>query len=131
MVIEELNEVTRQMYAELIDRGFKKFPMAEVTLGKSFSPQFNKFIEGDDLGLNPLTRMFNGLGGKLHIVPAKEGDSEFEKIIEKQYRSFLETSKNDLIDHIENRPDPKRNNINNTNNKVYSNIVDELLDDLD
>jgi len=128
MVIEEFNEELRQIFVRLGELGFKRFPMAEVTLGKSFSPQFNKYVDGDDLGMNPLIRMVNGLGGKLHITPVKEGDTKFEKFLDDQCHSFLDTAKNDLIDHIENRPDPKRNN--KINNKAYGNIIEELLDEL-
>jgi len=127
MLINEVNTVLRLMFNELIESGFKKFPMAEVTLGKSFSPQFNKFLEDVDLGLNPLTRMVNGLGFDLHLVPVKSDNSEFKKLMEDQFTSFLATSKNDLIDHIENRPEVKKGKTN----KLYEDIVDDLLNGLD
>lgn len=127
MIINEVNTVLRLMFNELIENGFKKFPMAEVTLGKSFSPQFNKFLDDVDLGLNPLTRMVNGLGFELHLVPVKSDNNEFKKSMEDQFSSFLAISKNDLIDHIENRPEVKRGKTN----KVYEDIVDDLLNGLD
>lgn len=104
MVVNELNESLRAMFTGLIKNGYKKFPMTEVTLGKAFSPQFNKFLEDTDLGLSPLERMVNGLGFELHLMPVKSGDTEFKKIMDQKYSEFIESSKNDLIDHIENRP---------------------------
>jgi hypothetical protein len=131
MVIDDVNTLIRNMFNSLINNGFKRLPMAEVTLGKSFSPQFNKFLSDADLGLVPLTRMVNGLGYELHVVPIKSDNEEFKKVLDKQYESFLETSKNDLIDHIENRPTPTRVTSTGKASKVFDNVVDELLNDLD
>ncbi len=123
MKINELNETLRSMFNALIERGFKKFPMADVTLGRAFSPQFNKFLVESDLGLNPLERMVNGLGYELHLIPIKPGDNEFKKSMDDKYNEFIENSKNDLIDHIENRPSKQ------TTGKVTQ-AFEEVLDDI-
>jgi hypothetical protein len=128
MKINELNNTLRLMFNSLIERGFKKFPMADVTLGRAFSPQFNKFLVETDLGLNPLERMVNGLGYELHLIPIKPGDNEFKKSMDDKYNEFIENSKNDLIDHIENRPTKQ------TTGKVtqaFNDEVENLLADLE
>lgn len=129
MQLDELNNALRDMYNGLVDSGFKKFPMAEVTLGKAFSPQFNKFLEDTDLGINPLIRMINGLGYELHIIPVKSDDNEFKKIMNEHYTSFFDMSKNDLIDHIENRKFTRSGSSKTV--KVFETVIDDLLNDLE
>ncbi len=128
MKINELNEILRTMFNTLIERGFKKFSMADVTLGRAFSPQFNKFLVEADLGLNPLERMINGLGYELHLIPIKSDDNDFIEIINEKYNEFIENSKNDLIDHIENRPIKQ---VNNKTSKIFDEALDDILADLE
>jgi len=100
---ENFNNLLRQLFNDLIEQGYRKFPMTEVTLGKTFSPQFSKFLEEADLGLTPLERMTKGLGFELHLIPVKSSDTEFHQQMDKKYQEFFETSKSDLIDFLDNR----------------------------
>lgn len=127
MIVNELNESLRNLFIGLINKGYKKFSMTEVTLGKAFSPQFNKFLENTDLGLSPLERMVNGLGFELHLIPVKAGDTEFKKVMDQKHSEFLENSKNDLVDHIENRP-VKQSGGKVT--KAFDNALEDMFADL-
>ena len=127
MLVNELNDSLRNLFSDLINKGYRKFSMTEVTLGKAFSPQFNKFLEDTDLGLSPLERMVNGLGFELHLIPIKSGDLEFKKIIDQKYEEFLDNSKNDLIDHIENRPVKQTGG---TVTKAFDNALEDMFADL-
>jgi hypothetical protein len=127
MLVNELNDSLRNLFSDLINKGYKKFSMTEVTLGKAFSPQFNKFLEDTDLGLSPLERMVNGLGFELHLIPIKSGDLEFKKIIDQKYEEFLDNSKNDLIDHIENRPVKPTGGVVT---KAFDAALEDMFDDL-
>jgi hypothetical protein len=122
----------KNVFNDLINRGFKKFPMSEVTLGKAFAPQFNKFLTEVDLSLNPLERMINGLGFELHLVPIKSNDNETKRLLDNIYSNFVEISKNDLIDHIENRPTNIRVNGNNGKiSKMFNEALEDILLNLD
>jgi len=123
----ELNMILRDLFKQLIDQGYKKLPMVEVTLGKTFSPQFGKFIDQTDLGLIPLERMIKGLGFELHLVPVKSEDKEFHSKMNKKYQEFVNTSKNDLVDYLDNRP--LKNN--NTRGSVFDDELEDILNELE
>lgn len=124
---ENFNSLLRNLFTELINQGYKKFPITEVTLGKTFGPQFSKFLEDSDLGLTPLERMIRGLGFELHLIPVKSNDNEFHKQMDKKYQEFIDTSKSDLIDYLDNRP-TKSGGGNKT--KIDNDAFDDVLDDL-
>jgi len=123
----ELNMILRDLFKQLIDQGYKKLPMVEVTLGKTFSPQFGKFIDQTDLGLIPLERMIKGLGFELHLVPVKSEDKEFHSKMNEKYQEFVNTSKNDLVDYLDNRP--LKNN--NTKGSVFDDELEDILNELE
>jgi len=123
----ELNMILRDLFKQLIDQGYKKLPMVEVTLGKTFSPQFGKFIDQTDLGLIPLERMIKGLGFELHLVPVKSEDKEFHSKMNEKYQEFVNTSKNDLVDYLDNRP--LKNN--NTRGSVFDDELEDILNELE
>jgi len=123
----ELNMILRDLFKQLIDQGYKKLPMVEVTLGKTFSPQFGKFIDQTDLGLIPLERMIKGLGFELHLVPVKSEDKEFHSKMNEKYQEFINTSKNDLVDYLDNRP--LKNN--NTRGSVFDDELEDILNELE
>ncbi len=103
MEISQLNACLREMFVKLIGDGFTKSSITEVTLGKSFNPQFTKFIDDTDLGIKPLTRMIESLGYDLHIVPIKPTDTVFNKIVEKQMNVFYKETNSDLMDYLDNK----------------------------
>lgn len=129
MKSEEFNNVLRQMFKDLIDKGYKKYPMVEVTLGKTFSPQFSKFVEESDLGLTPLERMIKGLGFELHLIPVKNDDTDFHEKMNSKYLEFINNSKNDLIDYLDNRP--VKNSKTIADPTLYEETLDELLNEIE
>lgn len=132
MVINQLNDLLRQIFGELVEKGYKKKPMADVTLGSSFGPQFNKFfVEKTDLGLSPLTRMVEGLGYELHLVPIKQDDEETKKLLESQYETFESETKEDLINYLDNRPAQTRSSGGGKVSKAFDDHVDDIFDQLD
>jgi len=123
----ELNMILRDLFKQLIDQGYKKLPMVEVTLGKTFSPQFGKFVDETDLGLIPLERMIKGLGFELHLVPVKSEDKDFHSRMNGKYQEFINISKNDLIDYLDNRP----KNTNHNKGSVFDNELEDILNELE
>jgi hypothetical protein len=130
MKSDEFNNLLRQLFKDLIDQGYKKYPMVEVTLGKTFSPQFSKFIEESDLGLTPLERMIKGLGFELHLIPVKTDDTDFYEKMNEKYLEFTDTSKNDLIDYLDNRT-IKTGGKSPMNQDMFNNVLDDLLNELE
>jgi len=130
MNAENFNGLLRNIFIELINQGYKKFPMAEVTLGKTFSPQFSKFLEETNLGLTPLERMVKGLGFELHLIPVKVDDQESHEFMNKKYQEFVETSKNDLIDYLDNR-EVKTGGKSSTSESIFDEELDDLLNEIE
>ena len=126
---QELNTILRDLFKQLIDQGYKKLPMVEVTLGKTFSPQFGKFVEESDLGLIPLERMIKGLGFELHLVPVKSEDKEFHKEMDQKYQEFINTAKNDLVDYLDNRP--IKSTSSHSKGSVFDDELENILNELD
>ncbi len=134
MKIDELNSVLRNIFKELFDEGYKRLPIAEVTLGKSFSPQFGKFMEDTDLGYVPISRMINGLGFELCVIPIKSDDDKAIKFIQEQYKQFIKTTKNDLIDYLDNRttssPIRKRKSTSELE-KIFDEVINDYINDIE
>jgi len=123
----ELNVVLRDLFKSLIDQGYKKLPIVEVTLGKTFSPQFTKFMDGNDLGLVPLQRMIKGLGYEVHLVPVKSEDKKFHGEMNDKYQGFINAAKNDLIDYLDNRS-VKSTSIEKS---VFDDEIENILNELE
>lgn len=130
MKSDEFNNLLRNIFKELIEQGYKKYPMVEVTLGKTFSPQFSKFLEESDLGLTPLERMVKGLGFELNIVPSKPDDEEFNNKMHEKYMEFANTSKNDLTDYLDNRQ-VKSGGKTTTDQSAFDDVLDDLFNELE
>lgn len=128
MTSEDLNQIIRELFTKLIDSGYKKLPICNVTLGQNFSPQFDKFIKGTDLGLGPLTRILDGLGHNMALVPVKDDDKEFKQQIQKKYQEFIGEANTDLIDFLENRTTPQRTA---TVSKYVEGEVDDLINEIE
>lgn len=127
MQIAELNAYIRGMFTKLIDNGFTKSAISEITLGRSFTPQFTKFVENTDLGIKPLTRMIEGLGYDIHIVPIKSEDVECQKYIEYKMTEFYQESNSEILDYLDNNS----NNISILKiNNVFQTIIDELIQEI-
>ena len=131
MRISDLNKILRQIFKELIDKGYRKLPMAEVTLGRSFTPQFTKFVEETDLGYIPIERMVEGLGFNLMLIPVKDSDTEFNQKIQEKYQEFIKICKNDLIDHLDNRTIKVRVRGNSELDKLFDDVIDDLINDVE
>jgi len=124
MQIDELNDYIRGMFIKLIENGFTKTAISEITLGRSFTPQFTKFIEQTDLGLKPLTRMIEGLGYDIHIVPIKSEDVDCIKYVEQKMIEFYQNSNSELLDYLDNtREGSPAIKIND----CFQTIIDELV----
>lgn len=127
MQIAELNEYIRNMFKTLIKNGFTKSSISGITLGRSFTPQFTKFVENTDLGLKPLTRMIEGLGYDIHIVPIKPEDVESQRYIEEKMVEFYQESNSEILDYLDNSQHiPQVITIN----KMFQKVIDELTEDI-
>ena len=131
MKIGDLNNILRQIFKELIDKGYPKLPMAEVTLGRSFSPQFTKFIEETDLGYIPIERMVQGLGFNLMVIPVKDSDAEFNQKIQEKYQDFIKVCKNDLLDHLDNRTIKVRVRGGSELDKLFDDFIDDFINEVE
>lgn len=125
-----MNNTLRTMIKNILEKGYRRLPICEVTLGKAFSVQFNKFVDGTDLGYNPMSRFVNGLGYELYVVPVKSSDEETIQAINKAYSSFISSSKSDIIDYLDSRqkgkPGRKPTGIAEEFNDVLSNLIDDI-----
>lgn len=124
-----LNQAMREMFLDLVNEGYKKHPMCEVTLGTSASPQFENFLKGEPLGVKPLGRMIEGLKCELHLVPVMSTDEETLKTINETTEKFIAESRKYLIDFIDNRPLSGRSTTGKTK-IAFSEQVNEMFDEI-
>jgi hypothetical protein len=126
MLFQETNDLLRMIFDQLEKDGYKKKDMCNLTLGNQCSPMFNEFVKGKDLGIKPLSRMFEPFGYELHLVPVpKKGtDAETSTLLEKLKTDFIETCKFAMIENLDNEAI-----ISKARNKVTG-IFKEVQDDL-
>lgn len=108
MKVEQINSVLRDLFKKFVSDGYKLHTLCSVTLGSQSNPQFNKFLEGTDIGIAPLSRMVSGMGYELHLVPINPENTELKKNIENMTQEFFKTAESDLHDYLENRPKQTR-----------------------
>lgn len=126
MRIDELNSMLREMFKQFVDNGYKKHPICSVTLGDTFGPQFTNFLNGNDLGLGPLTRIIENLGYEIHLVPVSNDDQEAQTLIQDRANNFVREISSDLKDFLDNRQ-PKSGKVS----QAFDNEIQELMSEID
>ncbi|MFW6281565.1 MAG: hypothetical protein ACOC1O_02065 [bacterium] len=116
----------REMFTEMINKGYKKGQICSVTLGDNFNPQFKNFIEGTDLGLGPLKRMIENLGYELHLTPVGNDDQDFHNQIQERVNNFVKQSNNDLVEFLNN----KKSNIGKVS-QSFEKEIEELMNEIE
>lgn len=127
----EMNNLLRSMFAKLVEEGHPKNPMCAVTLGTNANPYFSKFLEGTELGIKPLSRMVEGLGFDLHLVPVKKDDVATVQELEKNSEIFINDAVDTLKEFLENHTVTPRASGGGKVAADLSCAVDELFGDLD
>jgi phage-related tail protein len=123
------NSLLRTIFEELLVQGYNKGTICSVTLGSNAVIQFDKLMEGVDLGLKPLTRIINGLGFELCLVPVKSNDVKMKNDIQKKWDDVSKNMKEDIINFINKNykvRKPKEDSIKL--NKETSEFIDNIYD---
>lgn len=102
MTNEQFNQSLRELVINLIQDGYKKHHICSLTLGAQSGAQFDKFIQGDNMGIKPLQRILDAFDCDLMIVPVKKNDVENNIKIEEITKEFLNNAKQLLINNLDN-----------------------------
>jgi len=102
MRIEQINELFREIFNELINDGYKKSNICGVTLGVSNVPQFDSFIKGTDFGIKPLQRIVENQGFEFKIVILPKDNQEIAKFIDDVNAESLKEIKATMIQTLDN-----------------------------
>lgn len=127
MIVSEMNSTLREMFFEFLNKGYKKNHMCEVTLGLGSNPQFDQFLKGHDLGSIPLTRMFEGLGFELHLIPVKKTDREKLETVSALSDNFLNESKDKLEKFLSSKTSGR---IPSETKEAFATQVEKILKEL-
>jgi len=104
MQVEQLNDILRITINNLIDDGYKKSSICGVTLGTQSTPHFQRFINGYDLGVKPLSRIVDGFGYDLQLVcvPKKDKNeiNEVSNNIYKLNENFIQSAQTALKNYL-------------------------------
>ncbi len=98
---DEINEVLRNIFNQLINDGYRKKHICDITNGSQKLPQFDQLINGGDLGLKPLERIFNSMGYELMITPIPKDNEEKKHILKEYVEEFIDASKFSLVECLE------------------------------
>ncbi len=128
MKIEEVNEVFRMIFQQLINDGYKKRHICALTLGVQSEPQFEGFLQGKNFGIKPLQRIIDAFGYELQVLMVNKNDTETKKLINDVNKEFLETCKNNLIKSLDNEEIIKSSSV--IKSGILVNIADELFNEL-
>lgn len=133
MVNGDLNKTVREMCSDVMECGYKKNTICSVTIGGSYSAQFNKFIDGTDFGINPMTRLVEGCSDEyeLHVVPVKKTDKDSVKIVDDLVDDFIVECKETIIDKLESRTIQSKRSKNPETEKALMDTVYSILDGIE
>lgn len=102
MTSDELNIALRRILTELVDDGFKRVDISNVTFGLNKRDQFEKFVFSErNMGLKPMNPIFNDVGFELHLVPVPKNDNKFISKINSETEDYLFAFKMVLLDYLE------------------------------
>jgi len=135
MQVADLNKVLREMFLDLMKNGAVKRQLAMFTLGANNVVQFDKFLNGQDLGIKPLSRMIEAFGYKLHLVPLPENENHRTEELENITREFLNSCSFALASSIEEYEKTKSERLsgrrrNPTVRNAIDGFVNELLENM-
>ena len=127
----ELNDFLRELLSDLLKTGqYKKRDVCVATFGGGSSPQFEHFLKGSNVGINPLTRLFDSFGYDLQIVPIPK-DSKDEALTNKSVQvldiEFINDCKKSLIEYLNS---DKIKTTRGSVSKVFEKTADNLLKDI-
>ena len=128
----ELNNILRQLVVDLLATGkYKKRDIVVATLGGGSSPQFEHFLKGSDVGIKPLTRLFESFGYELEIVPVPKENSE-EALTKKSVRmldkEFVDDCKKSLTSYLDS--EEAKTAVRGSVSKVFEDVADNILKDI-
>lgn len=101
------NELLRTFIKKLLNDGHTKFQICSLTFGAQSCPQLEKFIDGIDLGVKPISRLLNNMGYDLHLVAVPKEDNDTSNQLTEIDKLFFEAMKYlvaERLDNLENTP---------------------------
>lgn len=129
MKVEEVNNVFRIIFQQLIDDGYKKRHICSLTLGVQSEPQFEGFLQGKEFGIKPLQRIVDAFGYDLRIVMVEKSDIETKNSINNMNDDNLKNCKTNLVKSLDNEDKIKSSSVIKSgilaeiSNELFSNII--------
>lgn len=119
----ELNNEIRNMCSQCISDGSSKRNVCTVILDAGLQSQFQGFLDGNNLGLKPLTKIIDKFKDyELRLIVVNKNDSETISAINGINKDFIEKGKVKLVKALENIDQIKKSS-------AYNNpIVTEATD---
>ncbi len=99
---EDFNSELREIILNLISDGYLKYDITSITLGPQRMHSINRFCEGRDMGVKPLTSFLDALDFDLYLVAIPKDSIEDKTYIESFSRDALETIALTLNEYLEN-----------------------------
>jgi hypothetical protein len=107
--VEGLNGLIREFFRSLEGDGYGEQEICSVTMGAQARPTYDNFVKHEkNLGIKPLSRIFDNLGYDLHLVPIKKDDSDKSQNYHETTMEFITDSNLELRHFFENKPPPKK-----------------------
>jgi len=126
---EDYNSFIRRVFRELIDDGYKKLQICNATLGSQRVAQFNHFMNDNDMGVKPHSRILNSLDYELHLVPIPKNNQEKLNVINELSDQFIQDLKFLLVEYLED--DVKMAQAKSkSRSKKFSEAIDKLTEQI-
>ena len=126
---ENLNILLRTIIQDLLNTGkYKKRDVVVATFGGGSSPQFEHFIKGSNVGINPLSRVFESSGYDLHVVPVPKNSKEAQnKTIKELDDDFVKDFTESLTNYLDSAD---KTAVRGSVSKVFENVAENILKDI-
>ena len=124
MILERFNLELRKILINLINDGYKKTDVANVTFGNNHLDQLLKFLNGRDIGGLPLKHMFESLDFEFHIVPIHKSKYKEREQFDQLASETLEALNFSLLNFLDDI-----NNVKRAKKNIVI-FVDEIIDKL-
>lgn len=125
MTYEKLNEFMRDIFRQLIDDGFTKRRICSLTLGNQSEPQFEQFLQGKNVGIKPITRLFNAFNLEAQIVLIPKDDEKMKNYIEEHNLNTIRKCQEILLNYL--NEDLSRPRIRQPRGSVIDRVIEDLI----
>jgi len=100
---DEFNANLRNIFRNLESDGFISNHISGATFGQNRMDMYKEFMNGRDIGLKPLSNIFDAMGFDFCLVPVLKNDRKMKEKLSEMSDEALTITYSILLKYLENR----------------------------